>query len=91
MKTDEEWAEFVDDSIRRAVAFYDESLDKRFGQVLEAADYIKVKLEDMVTHDEFNDLRTEVTTIRLAVTDTNKDLKKLTKSAKKLENTVYHA
>ena len=44
--------------------------------VLEAVGDIRAKVEDLPTRDEFNELKRDVTTIKVAVTDLSSDLKK---------------
>ncbi len=64
----------IDKAIERAVGFYYEKTKDDINLVLEATDFIKVRLEDMVTRDEFNELKADVQTIKIALRHTNEDL-----------------
>lgn len=79
------------DAARDAVAFYDEVIERRFGLVMEALDFIRQKLDNKVERQEFDDSeqRSEVT--RLALKDTNRDLRNHDKRITKLEQKVFHA
>lgn len=93
METNAEWQEWVDEVINRAarkaaqeaMAFYDESLDSRFGQILETLAFTKERLDNVPTRDEFNELKGDVKAIKQAVTATNRDLANLTTRLSKLE------
>lgn len=74
--TQAELDEVIDKAAHRAVGVYIEDTNHRFDLVLEATGFIKDRLENMVTRDEFNDLQTDVKVIRHAVTDTNRDLRR---------------
>jgi hypothetical protein len=74
----------IEQAIERVVGFYYEKTKHDIDLVLEATGFIRTRLDDMVTRDEFNELATEVGVIRHAVTTTNTDLRKL-------EKTVLHA
>ena len=63
----------------RAVGFYYEKTKHHIDLVLESTGFIKERLQNMVTRDQFNDLTSDVKTIRLAVTDTNRDLQRFNK------------
>jgi len=93
--TEEELDRVIDMAAERAadkaVGAYMEETNHRFDLVMEATGFIKDRLKNMVTRNEFNDLHTDVKVIRRAVTDTNKDLKDHGRRIKRLENTVYHA
>lgn len=69
----------IDEAAERAAGFYYEKTRHDIGLVLEATDFIKDRLEDMPTHDDFNELKDEVKIVRLAVTDTNKELRQFDK------------
>jgi hypothetical protein len=53
---------------------YYEKFKHQIDLVLESTDFIKKRLEDTPTRTEFNELATDVRTIRVAVTDTNREL-----------------
>lgn len=80
----------IEIAIGRAVGAYDENMKHHIGLVLESTGFIRERLQDMVTRDEFNGLKDEVKLIRLATTATNRDLLKLAKRTTRLEETVYH-
>ena len=69
----------IERSAERAVGFYYEKTKHDIDLVLEATGFIKDRLEDMVTRDEFNELGGEVKLIRQAITDTNNDLSQFNK------------
>jgi hypothetical protein len=85
------WDGRITEAIERAVGFYYEKTKHDIGLVLEATDFINGRLEDMVTRGEFNELVGEVKLITLALTDTNKDLRRLTDRVDSLETTIQHA
>ena len=68
-------AQEIDDLIERAAergaGIYFERTKHHIDLVLESTDFIKHRLEDMVTHDEFNELKDEVKLIRAVTTETN--------------------
>ncbi len=80
----------INEAIERTVGFYHEEMEHDIGLVLEATGFIKTRLDDMVTRDKFNDLFTEVKTIRRVVTDTNKDLRGHDRRITTLEKTIIH-
>lgn len=73
--TEEELDRLIDKAAERAVGIYMEETERRFDLVLEATGFINERLKDMVTRDEFNELRSEVRTIRYTLKDTNRDLR----------------
>jgi hypothetical protein len=77
--TAQEIDRLIEQAAHRAAGVYYEQTKHDFGLIMESTDFIKQRLENMVTRDEFNELRDEVKLIRLAVTDTNKDLRQLDK------------
>ncbi|HZL08328.1 MAG TPA: hypothetical protein VFC50_03990 [Candidatus Dormibacteraeota bacterium] len=87
---DKDIERLIDQAAERAVGFYYEKTKHDIGLVLEATDFIKDKLEDMVTRDGFNELGSEVKTIRHVVTATNRDVRRHDKRIAKLEQSVFH-
>ncbi|HEX4774111.1 MAG TPA: hypothetical protein VH234_01170 [Candidatus Saccharimonadales bacterium] len=84
--------EMVNNAAERAVGIYKEDLDDRFDQVLEALDAAKVNLDKIPgIEQDVADLKSDMKIVKLAVTDTNKDLGKLKKRVTKLERVVAHA
>lgn len=82
----------VNNAAERAVGIYKEDLDDRFDQVLEALDAAKVNLDKIPgIEQDVADLKSDMKIVKLAVTDTNKDLGKLKKRVTKLERVVAHA
>lgn len=69
----------INDAAERAAGTVYEKFKHDIDLVLESTGFIKKRLEDMVTRDQFNDLTSEVKAIRLAVTDTNRDLHEFNK------------
>ncbi len=77
--TQAEWDKRIDEAAERAVGLYMEETERRFGLVLESTSSISEQLKNVPTRNEFNELSLDVRTIRLAVTDTNKDLRGINK------------
>ncbi|HVX56129.1 MAG TPA: hypothetical protein VHA37_00195 [Candidatus Saccharimonadales bacterium] len=65
----------ADRAAERAAGVYYEKFKHDIGLVLEATGFIKERLQDMITRDEFNELKSEVKVIRYALKDTNRDLR----------------
>lgn len=63
-----------------------EDMNAKMQAVLEIVSDNQRVLQDIPKRDEFNELKTEVTTIRAAVIDTNKELKLHDRRITKLEN-----
>ncbi|TAH31881.1 hypothetical protein EYC58_04355 [Candidatus Saccharibacteria bacterium] len=63
-----------------------EDMNAKMQAVLEIVSDNQRVLQDIPKRDEFNELKTEVATIRAAVTDTNKELKLHDRRITKLEN-----
>ncbi len=63
-----------------------EDMNAKMQAVLEIVSDNQRVLQDIPKRDEFNELKTEVATIRPAVTDTNKELKLHDRRITKLEN-----
>jgi flagellar biosynthesis/type III secretory pathway protein FliH len=76
---DEKLERKIQEAAERGAGIYYEKTKYDIDLVLESTGFIKTQLENMVTRDEFNELKDEVKLIRLAVTDTNKDLNQLKK------------
>ena len=72
--TQQELDKAIDKAAERAVGFYYEKAKHHIDLVLESLDFMKQQLNNMVTRDEFSKLVTDAQTIRLAVTDTNREL-----------------
>lgn len=81
----------INEAAECAAGFYFEKTKHHFALVFEATDAIQRRLKDMSTKDEFNELKTEVSTIRLVVTDTNEDLKALSARVSNLETDDFYA
>lgn len=75
----------------RAAGAYYEKTKHDIDLVLEATGFIKEKLKNMVTRDEFNKLTAEVRLIKYTLTDTNRDLRKLERRVDKLDQRTNHA
>ncbi len=75
----------------RAAGAYYEKTKHDIDLVLEATGFIKKKLANMVTRDEFNELTSEVRLIKYTLTDTNRDLRKLERRVDKLNPRINHA
>lgn len=88
--TEEELGQVIDRAAKRAVGLYMEETERRFGLVMESTSFIKQQLENMATRDEFNELRSEVATIRHVVTDHTRELRSLDRRTTKLENRLRH-
>ncbi len=72
--TEEELTVLIDRAAERAAGFYYEKTKDDIKLVLEATDFIKVRLQDMVTRDGFNELKADVKTIKVALRHTNDNL-----------------
>lgn len=72
--SDEEWDRRITEAIERAVGFYYEKTKDDFQLVTEAIVSLKEQVDNMPTRDEFNELKDDVKIIKIAVTDTNKEL-----------------
>lgn len=77
--TPTELDEVITEAAERAAGAYYEKTKDDIALVLESTGFIKKRLENMVTRGEFNELKGELKVIRLAVTDTNRDLNQLKK------------
>lgn len=78
----------VERAAERAVGLYREETNRRFDLVFEATSFIKERLKDMVTRDEFQELKSEVRLIIYTLRDTNRDLRKLERRVSSLEESI---
>jgi len=84
-RQEDSWDEKVNEAIERAIGVYSEDLNDKMDLVLESTDFIKTQLDNMVTKDEFNELKTEVRSIAHALKATNDDVRNHEKRITKLE------
>jgi hypothetical protein len=68
------WDQRVTEAAERAAGFYYEKTKDDFELIFESLDLIQDKIDKLPTRDEFDELKTEVRTIKLSVIDTNKEL-----------------
>lgn len=64
-----------------------EDQNSKLDRVLEAVGDIKARVETLTTRDEFNELKPDVKTIKVAVTATNHDVAALDQRVTQLEET----
>lgn len=77
------------DAMERAVGAFYEKIQDDIKLVLETVEAVNIKVNNLPTRDEFNDLRSEVITIKHALTATNEDLRVHGKQIASLESAIH--